>query len=112
MAEDLLAFSADGPWQSWQMAKDLLAFSADGRGFVGILGRWSLAILADGRGFVGILGRWSRVSWHMVQGFLANGPGFLGKWPKICPLQLHSPHLLSLGTKGLPPQKEERISTS
>ena len=25
MAEDLLAFSADGPWQSWQMAEDLLA---------------------------------------------------------------------------------------
>ena len=38
MAEDLLAFSADGPWQSWQMAEDLLAFSADGPGFLGI---WS-----------------------------------------------------------------------
>ena len=38
MAEDLLAFSADGPWQSWQMAEDLLAFSADGPGF---LGKWS-----------------------------------------------------------------------
>ena len=36
MAEDLLAFSADCPSQSWQMAEDLLAFSADGPGFLGI----------------------------------------------------------------------------
>ena len=36
MAKDLLAFSADCPWQSWQMAEDLLAFSADGPGFLGI----------------------------------------------------------------------------
>ena len=42
MAEDLLAFSADGPWQSWQMAEDLLAFSADGPGFLGIWSRISL----------------------------------------------------------------------
>ena len=62
MAKDLLAFSADGPWQSWQMAEDLLAFSADGLGSLGI---------------------WSRVSWQMVQGFMAYGPGFLGKWSRI-----------------------------
>ena len=57
MAEDLLAFSADGPWQSWQMAEDLLAFSADGP--------WQ--------------------SWQMAEdllAFSADGPGFLGKWPK------------------------------
>ena len=41
MAEDLLAFSADCPWQSWQMAEDLLAFSADGPGFLGIWSRIS-----------------------------------------------------------------------
>ena len=44
MAEDLLAFSADGPWQSWQMAEDLLAFSADGAGFLGIWSRISRQI--------------------------------------------------------------------
>ena len=75
MAEDLLAFSADGPWQSWQMAENLLALSADGPGFLGIwswisrqLAKNLSVFFADcleflgkvGQKFVSILGRWSR----------------------------------------------------
>ena len=74
MAEDLLAFSADGPWQSWQMAENLLALSEDGPGFLGLrswisrqLAKNLSVFLADfleflgkvGQKFVGILGRWS-----------------------------------------------------
>ena len=99
MAEDLLAFSADGPWQSWQMAEDLLAFSADGPGFLGIWSRmfWQMAknlpeyswqiiwnfsaklaknlsvFLVDCPGFVS---KWSRISWHFEQ--IAQ-PALLGK---------------------------------
>ena len=61
MAKDLLAFSADGPWQSWQMAENLLALLADGPGFGGI---------------------WSWISWQLAKNlsvFLAGCPEFLGK---------------------------------
>ena len=73
MAEDLLAFTADGPWQSWQMAEDLLAFSADGPGFLGI---------------------WSRISRQM-----AKNLSIATSFPS---------HMVTWGTKGPPPQKEEK----
>ena len=80
MAENLLAFSADSPWQSWQMAEDLLAFSADAPGFLGIWSRitWQMAknlsvILPDcleflgkvGQEFVSILGRHDNTCWRI-----------------------------------------------
>ena len=74
MAKDLLAFSADGPWQSWQMAKDLLAFLADGPWQSWQMAEDLMAFSADGPGFLGI---WSRVSWQMVQDFSANGQKFV-----------------------------------
>ena len=74
MAEDLLAFSADGPWQSWQMAEDLLAFSADGPWQSWQMAEDLLAFSADGPGFLGI---WSRVFWQMVQDFSVNGQKFV-----------------------------------
>ena len=64
MAEDLLAFLADGPWQSLQMAEDLLAFSADGPWQSRQMAEDLLAFSADGPGFLGI---WSRVSWQMAK---------------------------------------------
>ena len=79
MAEDLLAFSADGPWQSWQMAENLLALSADGPGFLGILSWISQQLaknlsvfLADCLEFLGKVG----------QEFVSI-PGFVSKWPRI-----------------------------
>ena len=86
MAEDFLAFAADGPWQSWHMAENLLALSADDPGFLGIWSwiSWQLAkklsvFLADcleflgkvGQIFVSILGRWSRFCQEMAKDFLA-----------------------------------------
>ena len=84
MAEDLLAFSADGPWQSWQMAENLLALSADVPGFLGI---WSWisrqpaknlsVFLADCLEFLGKVGQ------KFVNILGTDGPGFVSKWPRI-----------------------------
>ena len=77
---------ADSVFSASIFQLQFLAISTDGQGFVCILGRWPLAILADGRGFVVILGIWSRISRQMAKNlslFLADGSGFVSKWPRI-----------------------------
>ena len=83
MAKHLLAFSADGLWQSWQMAENLLVLSADGPGFLGIwswisrqLAKNLSVFLADCLEFLGKVGKNLSV-------FLVDGPGFVSKWPRI-----------------------------
>ena len=85
MTKDLLAFSADGPWQSWQMAEDLWHPRQMVQGFLAWSRiSWQMAknlsvFLPDcleflgkvGQEFVSILSRWSRFCQEMARDFLA-----------------------------------------